>query len=54
MAEYGSARKLDGLTGEVCGVHPIAAGWVIIRLDPNHVTEYRLWPISADRLVLLD
>src|SRR3954467_11526748 len=51
---YGSAHLLNGLTGTVVEIHPIASGWVKIELDPNSRTPHRDWSVAADRLVLLE
>ena len=50
---HGSARLLDGLTGTVTAVHPIASGWVKLDLDENSRTPHRDWSVAADRLVLI-
>lgn len=50
----GSARLLDGLTGTVIALHPIASGWVKLDLDENPHTPYRDWSVAVDRLVLVD
>ncbi|MFL6415035.1 MAG: hypothetical protein ACJ74Y_05130 [Bryobacteraceae bacterium] len=49
----GSARLLDGLTGTVVALHPIATGWVKLDLDENSRTPHRDWSVAADRLVLV-
>ncbi len=49
----GSARLLDGLTGTVVAVHPIASGWVKLDLDENDRTPHRDWSVAADRLVVI-
>jgi hypothetical protein len=51
---YGSARLLNGLTGTVVAVHPIARGWVKLDLDQNSRTPHRDWSVAVDRLVLVD
>ena len=51
LADRGSARLLDGLTGEVVGPHPIADNWYKIRLDPNHISPHPDWSAPFDRLV---
>jgi len=50
----GSARLLDGLTGTVVALHPIASGWVKLNLDENSRTPHRDWSVAVDRLVLVD
>ncbi|HXF14111.1 MAG TPA: hypothetical protein VN517_13225 [Terriglobales bacterium] len=54
LREIGSARVLNGLTGEVVEPHPIAIGWYKIRLDDNHITPHTVWSIPGDRLVRSD
>lgn len=54
VREIGSARLLNGLTGEVVGPHPVANGWYKIRLDTNAITPHTDWSAPADRLTLLD
>lgn len=49
---FGSARLLHGLTGIVVARHPIAPGWVKVRLDPNPVTQYQEWSVPQDRLTV--
>lgn len=53
VKQIGSARLLDGLTGTVVAVHPIASGWVKLDLDENSRTPHRDWSVAADRLVLV-
>jgi hypothetical protein len=48
----GSARLLNGLTGEVLCSHALAHGWYKVRLDQNEVTPHEDWPIPGDRLEL--
>jgi hypothetical protein len=50
LKDVGSARLLHGLTGEVVGPHPIAIGWVKVRLDANPISPHREWSVAADRL----
>jgi hypothetical protein len=52
--EIGSARLLDGLTGEIVGPHPVARGWYKINLDPNEITPYNNWSAPRDRLVRIE
>ena len=33
LRDFGSARVLNGITGEVVGPHAIAIGWYKVRLD---------------------
>lgn len=54
VKEFGSARLLNGLTGTVIGLHPIAFGWVKLELDPNSVTPHHRWSVAVDRLVIID
>lgn len=49
----GSALLLHGLRATVTAVHPLAANWCLIQLDPNDKTEYSDWSIAVDRLVLI-
>ena len=51
---FGSARLLDGLTGTVVALHPIASGWVKLDLDENSRTPHRSWSVAIDRLVPVD
>ncbi len=51
LRKIGSARKLNGLTGEVVQPHAYVSGWYKIRLDPNSVTDHLEWSVPADRLV---
>lgn len=51
---FGSARLLDGLTGTVVAIHPIASGWVKLELDENSRSPHRDWSVAVDRLVLVD
>jgi hypothetical protein len=32
-------------------LHPIAAGWVKLRLDQNSITPHQEWSIPKDRLI---
>ena len=48
----GSARRLNGLTGTVIGLHPLVPGWLQLELEPNNITPHQLWTIPFDRLVL--
>jgi hypothetical protein len=50
--QCGSARLLNGLTGTVIALHPIAPFWVKVHLDVNLVSPHREWSIPEDRLVL--
>jgi hypothetical protein len=50
----GSARRLDGITAVVTGLHPLTPGWYTITLDENPITHLRDWTIPADRLVVLE
>jgi hypothetical protein len=52
--QYGSARLLNGLTGTVIALHPIAPFWVKVHLDVNLVTPHREWSVPDDRLMLYD
>jgi hypothetical protein len=52
VREVGSARLLDGLTGEVLCPHALARGWYKIRLDPNDVTPHQEWPVPGEGLML--
>jgi hypothetical protein len=52
VKSFGSAKVLDGLTGTVTALHPIAHEWVIVRFDLNEITEYRDWPVPASLLVI--
>jgi hypothetical protein len=54
IKEQGSARLLNGLTGTVIGLHPIAFGWVKLDLDPNSITPHRQWSVAIDRLVVVE
>ena len=54
LREIGSARLLDGLTGEVVGPHPVARDWYKIHLDPNSITPHSDWSAPGDRLVRID
>jgi hypothetical protein len=54
VKELGSARFLNGLTGTVVAIHPIASGWVKLDLDENTRTPHRDWSVAADRLILID
>lgn len=54
IKEFGSARLLNGLTGTVVAMHPVAAGWVKINLDINPITPYQDWSVAIDRLVSLE
>ena len=40
LKDIGSARLLDGLTGQVLGPHPLARGWYKLHLEPNTITPY--------------
>jgi hypothetical protein len=51
LRDTGSARLLDGLSGEVVGPHPIARNWYKIRLDANHISPHSEWTAPFDRLV---
>ena len=51
LSDFGSARLLDGLTGEVVGAHPVANGWYKIRLDANGTSPHAEWSAPGDRLV---
>ena len=51
LRDVGSARLLDGLTGEIVGPHPIARNWYKVRLDPNQISPYLEWSAPLDRLV---
>jgi hypothetical protein len=50
LGDTGSARLLDGLTGQVVGPHPIARGWYKLNLDPNTITPHNEWSAPRDRL----
>lgn len=54
LRDVGSARLLDGLTGEITEAHPIAIGWYKIRLDNNEINPYCEWSAPGDRLVHVD
>jgi hypothetical protein len=54
FGDFGSARLLDELTGEVVGPHPLATGWYKIRLDPNDISPHAEWSAPGDRLTLED
>ena len=51
LRDIGSARLLDGLTGQVVGPHPIARGWYKVNLDPNTITPHSEWSAPRDRLM---
>jgi hypothetical protein len=51
VKDVGSERLLDGLTGRVVELHPIAHKWVKVELDPNPVTPHRIWSVPMERLV---
>lgn len=51
VKEVGSERLLDGLTGRVVELHPIAHKWVKVELDPNPITPHRIWSVPVERLV---
>ena len=50
LRDIGSARLLDGLTGQIVGPHPVALGWYKINLDPNEITPHSEWSAPRDRL----
>ena len=54
LRDMGSARLLDGLTGEIVGPHPIARNWYKVRLDPNQISPHPEWSAPLDRLVAED
>ena len=54
LKDIGSARLLDGLTGQVLGPHPLARGWYKLHLDPNTITPYSDWSALRDRLRRMD
>ncbi len=44
----GSTARLNGLLATVIAEHPIANGWILIRIDENKRVAYRDWPIAAE------
>jgi hypothetical protein len=54
VKKIGSAKLLNGLTGEVIGPHALAKGWYKVRLDPNEITPHEDWSIPGERLVRYD
>jgi hypothetical protein len=54
IKKMGSAKLLNGLTGEVVEPHAFARGWYKIRLDPNDITPHKDWSVPGDRLVRCD
>ena len=52
ITQFGRVNLLNGLTGIIIAPHPIAPGWVKIRLDPNEVTPLEEWPVPEDRLIV--
>jgi hypothetical protein len=51
LKDVGSARLLDGISGQVIGPHPIAHNWYKIRLDANYISPHPEWSAPYDRLV---
>jgi hypothetical protein len=54
MEQCGSSHLLNGLKGTVVGLHPIAAGWVKLRLDQDSITPHQDRSIPKDRLIASD